>query len=296
MSTKRKATKKSSARKSKAPAKRSARSALAVAKNASYTVDERVAAIPESPIPIGDNEDSLQAMLKVLRDKNEPSEVRLAAFQSLGAAAFSLLAFESARGEYLAALREVATDPDPVLRRRALGALAREQDGFAQKKLLEGLENPEKALVTPEKALQLLSYDIHADAYQVAREVVAKPPNTAAKLEALRLLASDATAAPIFEKILRDKDESSDVRQVCAAALQSLSPDKLQSYAREALLDPSQPDEIQATSLTAITQFGDPEEVSKDAKLRKYVDKLSGKGSTRMKQGARRFIKKYGDE
>lgn len=299
--TKRKATKKSSARKSKAPAKkaparRSARSALAVAKNASYSVDERVSAMSEATMPVGENDESLQAILKVLRDKNEPSEVRLAAFQSLGAAAFSLLAFESARGEYLAALREVSTDPDPVLRRRALGALAREQDGFAQKKLLEGLQDPEKALVTPEKALQFLSYDIHADAYQVAREVVAKPPNTASKIEALRLLASDATAAPIFEKILRDKDESSDVRQVCAAALQSLSPDKLQSYAREALLDPSQPDEIQATSLTAITQFGDREAVSKDTKLRKHVDKLSGKGSTRMKQGARRFIKKYGDE
>ena len=296
MSTKRKATKKSSARKSKTPARRSARTALSVARNASNTVDERVAALSEAPLATGENEESLQAILKVLRDKNEPSEVRLAAFQSLGAAAFSVLAFESARGEYLTALREVATDPDPLLRRRALGALAREQDGFAQRKLLEGLQNPEKALVPPEKALQFLSYDIHADAYQVAREVVANPPNTAAKFEALRLLASDATAAPVFEKILRDKQESPEIRQICAAALQSLSPDKLQSYAREALLDPSEPDEIQATSLTAITQFGDREAVSKDAKLRKHVDKLSGKGSTRMKQGARRFIKKYGDE
>lgn len=299
MSTKkRKATKKSSARKSKGaakkgPAQRTARGALAVARSSSRSVEERVAAMSEAPLAVGDNDDSLQAMLKVLRDKNEPSEVRLAAFQSLGAAAFSVLAFESSRAEYLAALRAVATDPDPVLRRRALGALAREQDGFAQKKLLEGLKNPEKALVPPEKALQLLSYDIHSDAYSVAREIIDKPPNTAAKREALRLLAADATAAPVFEKVLRDKDEAPELRQVSAAALQSLNPDKLQAYAREALLDPSEHDEMQATSLTALTQFGDAEAIGKDDKLQKKVGKMSSKASTKVKQGARSFLKKY---
>src|SRR4051812_38829686 len=129
MSKKRKATKKSSARKSKGPAQRSARAALSVARSARNSVEDRVAAMAEAPVADGENDESLQAIQKVLRDKNEPPEVRLAALQSLGAAAFSVLAFESSRGDYLAALREVATDPDPQLRRRALGALAREQDG-----------------------------------------------------------------------------------------------------------------------------------------------------------------------
>ena len=53
----------------------------------------------------------------------------------------------------------------------------RDKDGFAQQKLLEGLKDPDKALVPPEKALQLLSYDVHAEAYPVAREIVNKPPN-----------------------------------------------------------------------------------------------------------------------
>jgi len=30
------------------------------------------------------------------------------------------------------------------------------------------LQDPAKALVTPKKALQLLSYDVHADAYTAA--------------------------------------------------------------------------------------------------------------------------------
>src|SRR5258705_13591202 len=54
-------------------------------------------------------------------------------------------------------------------RQRVLGILMREKDGYAQTKLLEGLKNPGKSLLPPEKALQLLSYDIHAEAYSAAR-------------------------------------------------------------------------------------------------------------------------------
>ena len=127
--------------------------------------------------------------------------------------------FESCRGDYIATLRKVADDPDPELRQRVLGLLAREKDGFAQKKLLEGLQDPDKALVPPEKALQLLSYDVHADAYAAARDIVKKPPNEMARREALRLLAADATAAPMFEKLMRDKNELREIRQISASAL-----------------------------------------------------------------------------
>jgi hypothetical protein len=235
----------------------------------------------------------LQEVLEVLSNKEEPTQVRLAALQTIQAASFGSIAFEAVRGDYIAALRRVAQDPDAELRQRTLGILAREKDGFAQKKLLEGLQNPEKALVPPEKALQLLSYDVHSDAYPVARQIVNNPPNTAAKREALRLLAADATAAPDFEKVLRDKDETPENRQVSAAALQSLRPERLQAYAREALLDSSEHDEIRATSLSALTQFGDAEALGKDEKLQKHVDKLSGKASPKVKQGARQFLKKY---
>ena len=150
---------------------------MSVATSARRTVKERVAALVEAPLAVCENDENLQAVLNVLRNKNEPVEVRLAALQTLQAATFSVVAFESCRGDYMATLREVAEDPDPELRQRVLGLLAREKDGFAQKKLLEGLQNPEKALVPPEKALQLLSYDVHAEAYSVARDIVSKPPN-----------------------------------------------------------------------------------------------------------------------
>lgn len=292
---KRKAAKSSkSAAKPKSAANRSARQAMSVAASSSKSVEERVAALAEVPSAVGENEGNLKTVLGVLRDKDEPLEVRLAALQTLQAATFSAAAFEDWRGDYIATLRKVAEDKDPELRQRVLGILAREKDGFAQKKLLEGLQNPEKALVPPEKALQLLSYDVHAEAYTVAREIVSKPPNTSAKLEALRLLAADASAAPVLERVLRDKDETPEIRQMSAAALHAVKPEKLQQLAREIVLDASEHDEIQATSLTALEQFGDEESVANDEALMKSVDRMSNKASAKVKQNARRFLSKYG--
>jgi hypothetical protein len=290
MKKKRKTTKRStSARKPR----RSARSALKLATNARKSVKERVATLAEVALAICEDPKSLQATLKVLRNRAKPVGVRLAALQALQAASFSVVAFESCRGDYIATLRQVAQAPDPELRQRVLGILAREKNGFAQKKLLEGLQNPEKALVPPEKALQLLSYDVHAEAYPVARAIVSKPPNPTAKREALRLLAADANAAPMFEKILRDKDEPSEIRQIAAAALEAIKPEKLKAYAREIVFDPSEDDEVRATCLTALTQFGDATTADDEALL-KRVERLSGTASTQIKRSARQFLGKYG--
>lgn len=288
------AKKAKSARRPKSATKMSAKTAYSVATSPKKTVKQRVAAMPQVSLAVSESDENPQAVMKVLRNSDEPVKVRLAALQSLAGASFSAPGFESWRGDYIATLRAVATDPDAEIRQRALGLLAREQDGFAQSKLLAGLENPEKALVPPEKALQLLGYDVHTEAYSVARDIVNNPPNADAKREALRLLAADATSAPLFEKVLRDKNELREIRQIAASALQSLNPAKLQKNAREMLLDKSEYNDIQATSLTALTQFGDDAAIAGDKALLKSVDRLSaGKAPTKYKQSARRFLGKY---
>jgi hypothetical protein len=293
MATKRKAAGKTKSAKKRKAAAKSSRSMISTATSAKKSVKQRVAAIAQVPLAVCESGKDLQAMLKVLLNTDEPVEVRLAALQSLQAASFSVVAFEACRGDYLASLRKVVDDPNAELRQRVLGILMREKDGFAQKRLLDGLKNPDKALVPPEKALQLLSYDVHADVYKIARSIVDKPPNEAARREALRLLAADAKAAPLFEKLLRDKKELREIRQISASALHALEPDKLQRHAREILLDKSDYDDIKATSLTALTQFGD-EAVAKDQALLKSVDRLKGASSTKVKQSARQFLSKYG--
>lgn len=295
MAQKKKATKSSKpARKAKSPAKKPVRGAVAVAASAKKPVEERIAALTQMPLAVCEKDENLQAVLGILRNREEPIELRFAALQTLQAASFSVLEFESCRGDYIATLRQIVDDPDPELRQRVLGTLAREKDGFVQKKLLEGLQNPEKALVPPEKALQLLSYDVHAEAYPAAREIISQPPNADARREALRLLAADASSAPVFEKILRDKGEATDLRQMSAAALNAIQPDKLQEHARAIVLDDSEDDDLRATSLTAITQFGDEETVAQDEALLAHVDGLKKKAPAKVKQGARRLLSKYG--
>jgi len=294
MVTKKRSAKKSkAAKKSAAPKRRTGRQALSFAVNADNPTRQRVAAMAEAPLAATESDAQLQSMLKVLTNPDEEIEVRLAALQSLQAASFSVIEFESARPDYIAALRKVVNDPNEELRHRALGILMREKDGFAQKKLLEGLENPEKALVAPEKALQLLSYDVHAEAYPIARKIIENPPNETANREALRLLAADATAAPVFEKVLRDKDEFAENRQLSAAALQALDPEKLQEHAREIVMDQTDYDQIKQTSLTALTQFANEEQVSNDDALVQEVEKLNDEASSQVKHTARRFLTKY---
>lgn len=275
-------------------AKLSSRAAFATITSAGKSVKERVAAMPNMSELIIESEAQFQGVLKVLGNKEEPTPVRLAALQALQAASFAVIQFESCRGDYLATLRAVATDSDLELRQRVLGILAREKDGFAQQRLLEGLENPEKALLPPEKALQLLSYDVHAEAYPVARQIVSNPPSVAAKREALRLLAADASSKPLFEKVLRDKDEAREIRQLSASALHSIAPAALQTHAREMVLDSTEYSDIQETSLTALTQFGDQAKIAKDNTLKKRIGSLQRRKSGKLKQGARHFQAKFG--
>ena len=248
-----------------------------------------------APLQVAENTDDVARLLKVLRDGSEPIEVRLEALDSLGAAAFSVAGFASMRGDYIAALREVSTDSHEQLRRRVFGILTRNKDGYAQKKLLDGLKDPAKALLPPEKALQLLGNDVHAEAYSVARAIVKKPPNDDAKREALRLLAADPNSTSLFEKVLRDKKELREIRQLAASALHSLNPKKLQQQARKILNDESDYADIKATSLTALEQFGDDAALGKDKALMQSVTRFkSGKTPAKYKQIARRFLGKHG--
>ena len=311
MTTKRKSSKKTTARKAakkaagkKAATKKTAKkratpmrkpqAAFALATNARKPAQERVKAFIEAPLAVCQSDENLQASLDVLRNPKEPIKVRLAALQSLQAASFSVIEFEACREDYLAAVREVVDDKNPELRQRALGILARQKDGYSQKRLLDGLKDPDQALVAPEKALQLLSYDVHAEAYPVARDIVNEPPNPEAKREALRLLSADASSAPMFEKLLRDKNEDREIRQMSAAALQTIKPKKFQQQARELLLDNDEYDDIQATALTALTQFGDEKNVGADEALMKRVDQLGKGKSAKIKKPAKQFLTRYG--
>jgi hypothetical protein len=193
----------------------------------------------------------------------------------------------------LVALRSVAADPSHELRQRVLGLLAREQDGFAVQTLLNGLTDPSKALLPPEKALQLLGNDPHAEVYDVARRIADSPPNPTARREALRVLGSDAASAPLFESLLADRAEDSDVRQLSSAVLNAVAPDRLQATARRVVLDPNEDAAVKAACLTALTQFGKPEQVLQDKDLLDRVSEIGSQSKGAMRRQAQQFLNKY---
>lgn len=267
-----------------------------IAADRGATVKARVAALGEVTRTMCDDDAAFHAVLDLLQDPDPatPIPVRLAALQALQAASFSVVGFGARRGDYLAALRVVATDADPELRQRVLGLLARESDAHAQQLLLDGLSNPRAALVPPEKALQLLSYDPHSEAYAVARKVVSKPPSAVARREALRLLAGDATSVPIFEKVMADKSETPEVRKLSALALNTLAPAALQANARRIVLDDDEDPDMRATCLTALTDVGDDATTAKDQALHRGVDAIRSNSKGALQKGAKRFLAKFG--
>jgi hypothetical protein len=233
----------------------------------------------------------------LLGDSTEPAVVRGAALQVLQASSFRAAAFRPKRLEYLAALRPIIDEPDASLRQEALEVLAQQKDEYAQRRLLEGLNDPSQALVPPERALPLLGYDIHAEHYPILREMVHNPPSPKAKREAVRLLASDPTSKELLMDVLTDKDEYREVRTASASALQSLAPAEFEEQAKVIVGDEEEYDNLRATALTALTHFADREALSQDAELTRRVEQLRDQPpSNEVASAAARFLSRQGEQ
>lgn len=296
------ATRKSSS--SKAPAKVAkvakrrppVASPMDVMVDASARVKQRVAAVSALGWGVCADKATFRTVLGLVKDRVAPEALRHAALSTIQAATFSAKAFAPYRADFLAAMRSLRADDDIEMRQRSFGILARENDPDTQAMLIEGLTDKDKALLPPEKALQLLSYDVHAGAYDVARTIAAKPPNERARMEALRVLAADARSAKMFEKILRDKSEPDPVRQLAASALHQLAPQRLQSCARDLTLDKKEAKSIRSMSLTALTHFGDAQALTQDSELNDYVSKMQQSRDTddSLQLAAARYTSRHG--
>ena len=220
------------------------------------------------------NNDLISMLLRLLGDNTEHARVRRAALRVLKQLSFSSAILNQRRPEYLAALRGVIDSEDTSLRELALETLAQEKDEYVQRRLLEGLRDPSRALVPPEKAIQLLGYDVHAEHYPILKEIVQNPPSATAKQEAIRLLAADPSSKELLMDLLRDKKQSRKVRSISATSLQSLAPAEFEAQAREIVLDESEDDALRAASLSALTHFADQEALSEDDELTEQAERL----------------------
>jgi hypothetical protein len=251
----------------------------------------RVAAVAQLSPLLERDAKALDRVIDLLANPNEAVSVRAAALTMLKAAAFYVGSFASRRPKYIAALRSAATSEDPMLRQRALGVLARERDAPTLDKLEDGLRDPAKAVVPPEKALQLLSYDPKRDVHDVLVKTIQNPPTPAAKQQALRNLAAEGKSKRILERVLRDKSEPLENRIVAMAGVQNVAPDSFSHIAGEIVADASEDESVRAAGLVAATTFG-AEEARTD-KLRKgaaHLQKRARKPATR--RAATRYLAK----
>jgi hypothetical protein len=201
----------------------------------------------------GDLGKKVPQWLATLRDPALPVAARLAALKAISAARFLGGPFAPYRVDFLGALRQIAQPGvDRALCESALAILAVEKDPDTQQRLRSGLQAPQSALVSAATALQLLSYDDHANLADLALDIFHKAVDLATKEAALRVLATDAKSQDLFAKLLQDKTQPRSLRALSATGLNFLNPQKFAEVAQRIVKDHSDFEDIRASALGAL--------------------------------------------
>lgn len=272
------------------PDRRERTAALAPTKGRRPSAAARAKNIAAAPLEENNLGEQVADLLAILRNREESLTVRMAALEALAAFDFLGPRFAPFRADYKHGLRDVATDPRPELRDRALELLAIDRDPYAQELLVQGLERPQDALVPDAKAIQLLGYDDHAEVVPLVRRVY-KRAKGAAREEALRVLATDPQSERLFVRLLRDKSETRSIRRLSVSGLQSLNPEAFERTARQIIADEDDDNDIRATAVAALAHGREVREKPVDPKLVETVQKVGESTRSRaLRSATRRFL------
>lgn len=250
---------------------------------------ERALALRRLPIDADDGAQRIDELLAILADRTEAPQVRQAALLGMQRAAFLAPLFAPRRPEFLNILRSMADDPDPGLREDVLDVLASYKDEYAQRRLLEGLEDPAKELVRPGKAIQFLGYDIHAGQFPILRKLAVESPEPEVKHEALRLLAGDPESKTLFTSLLSNRSADPRSRALSVIGLQLLDPSAFEQTAKKIVMDDSEDAGLRATSLGALTHFDDYQTVRQVPEFSRKVHSLQSAPSESLRSAAARY-------
>jgi hypothetical protein len=248
----------------------------------------RLEAIDAASPDAVDKPSVMKALLSVLTDAADDDAVRRAALSSLRENSFHAVEFRRYRADFQAALRSAATDDDRELREQALDVLALHGDDYAQRLLVDGLRDPQGALVEPQRALQMIGYDVHAEHYGLLRDIAETTKQRTLRRTALRLLAADSSAADLFARIAADKSEDPEARATSAIALASLAPNDFARVARDVVLDDDDDDRVRATVVNAIAHGAGAADRRVNAKVRSMA---SGRGSGALAAAAKDYVR-----
>jgi len=238
--------------------------AMAVLCDKTLPAKTRVEVLDRLAGAISRRDDYIEAMLEIVQDADDDDDVRSAALNLLGTAAFQVARFRPHEQAYLQALRDLVSDEDANLREAAVDTLAVQHDPEVQQTLLAGLQGDGPLPVPRERAIQLLAEDDHLDNLPWLRELYAGGSDDE-RQEAVRLMSAYPAARETLEGVLRDRDEATQVRQQSAASLHNLAPEHFENLAKEIATDSSDYAEIRMVSLSTLQHLGDSDSVYGDA-------------------------------
>lgn len=272
----------------------STRDLVAAIKNTSSRPRVRIAAIDVASVAAVKTPSVMNLLIKILADPAEDNDVREAALAALQQNSFSATEFRRYAADFRDALRSAATDEDPELRDQAMDILALSGDEYVQRLLVEGLQDAKVALVKPQRALQMIGYDVHAEHYGLLRDIVETSKQPTVRRTALRLLAADSDAKDLFARIAADKSEDSAARSTSAIALQSLAPEDFTTVGRDVVLDDDDDDKVRATFINAMSHGSVPGGADVGDKVRAISE--SSVPSTQLKGAARQYLRMTGGD
>jgi hypothetical protein len=264
--------------------------AMTVLTDKSLPDEPRIEVLDRLEPSLSRRDEFIEALLAILKDRDDSPAVREAALQVLGSAAFQVVRFRPHRQAYDDALHDLVDDPVTALREAAVAILAQKHDPVVQETLLRGLRGDGPLPVERERAILLLAEDDHLDNLPWLQELY-RSGSASAREQAVRFMGSYPAAQATLEGILRDQSEATSVRQQSGAALRNLAPDRFEEVAKEIATDTTDDPEVRTACLTALEHLGDTARVYADTGFVDRVQDLSSDESApQVAQVARDFL------
>jgi HEAT repeat protein len=249
--------------------------AMTVLTDRSLPEETRVEVLRRLASSISRQGEYIEALLAIVRDRSDSPGVREAALRVLGSAAFQVERFSPYQHAYDDALHDLVADPVPAMREAAVGILAQRHDPVVQETLLQGLRGDGPLPVERERAILLLAEDDHLDNLPWLQELYSSGSESA-RAQAVRFMGSYPAAQTTLEGVLRDKRESTSVRQQSGASLRYLAPDRFEEVAKEISTDTTDDPEVRVACLSTLQHLGDTARVYADTE---FVDRVRDLGS-----------------
>jgi len=276
--------------------KESVKKATGILKDDKADPGLRVLALYKLAHAIASDKNLILYVLRLLKNKNLPGDIRKAAFSCIQSIRFSSPVIASVQTQITDIFKGLVEDKNQKIREDVISYLAQEKDEYVQRKLLEGIHEPAKALLPEEKAIHLLGYDIHAGIYPILRNIVEKSSNNYSRMEAIHILGSEPDAKDLLLKVYNNKKERYGVRKNSLMALKTYHPEEFNRVATSTAVDDQENPNIRAISINALAHSNN-ESSYNNPDITEHLKKIGRKvGSAVLKKALDYYLTNQGQK